>query len=72
MPVLEKLLPTPPSKGPPLPRGLSQKWPTSIQELISGAVTRSAKIAKQRIAEKKGVPLPMVIFGPLGSYLVKE
>ena len=30
MPEAEELLPVLPSKGPPLPRGLNQKWPMTI------------------------------------------
>lgn len=34
MPEPEELLPMPPTKGPPLPRGLSQYWPQSLQVIL--------------------------------------
>ena len=39
-------------------------------KLLGAGIQRSAEIAKERIAEKKGVPWQMAAFGPLGSFLV--
>jgi GNAT superfamily N-acetyltransferase len=38
--------------------------------ILGASIRRSGEIAKERIAEKKGVPWQMAAFGPLGSFLV--